>query len=574
MSKISQKRIDFEDGETALDTHAIELLEAVSQVLISYPEIDVVIQAYRGNFGKEKDSPLDLVRLRAEAIRACLLDEAVASSVTIAAPNAAQETSTFGMAKLVTQPPNEVTLLDPQRRLEFILQRRPFSFMTRKPFLDALGVKVAAYCVQVLAEAPQSTIVITLPMKSSQMALNRAQSIRQAFLDGGCGSEVEVKVATFEQDTATIVIEGAIAATAERIPALQDKKDKEIKPSAEKTEPSRVEESNNAIEEPKQKKTEVVKAEEIKAEEVKAEEAPAKRMEPQAQEKPVQEEPNPVQEEVKPAMPKLPVDTRPMQAPAADEEPSPPPTENLKRAPVAVAVAAEAPVLVPPLASRDDEPRDMEGQLNKILKETPVIFSQGQSSVTWDSLPVVWRCGDLLKEVRSEYLMIRIEVHTSSSSALKLGELRARNLAQRRANHVMELLRLHGCQATMSPKGYAYPRQIPFGSSANLPLLWITVMNSIPDCMIKLDDISCVQGHNCKIFLTPNDEFRCNSCRSRQPFRVPVYGCRQCDYDLCMRCTNEEIANREKQAEEFVKEVYEVDNMSVLGCNSRGCIMR
>ena len=50
------------------------------------------------------------------------------------------------------------------------------------------------------------------------------------------------------------------------------------------------------------------------------------------------------------------------------------------------------------------------------------------------------------------------------------------------------------------------------------------------------NSISC--GHDLAEFITEEDAFFCNDCRTTMPSGTQMAGCRQCDYDLCMTCTS------------------------------------
>ena len=37
---------------------------------------------------------------------------------------------------------------------------------------------------------------------------------------------------------------------------------------------------------------------------------------------------------------------------------------------------------------------------------------------------------------------------------------------------------------------------------------------------------------------SPYDNYTCSSCSKRFPWNTMMYGCRECDYDVCGRCIN------------------------------------
>eukprot|EP00662_Eupelagonemidae_sp_cell21_P057270 gene57270-biopygen31739 len=48
----------------------------------------------------------------------------------------------------------------------------------------------------------------------------------------------------------------------------------------------------------------------------------------------------------------------------------------------------------------------------------------------------------------------------------------------------------------------------------------------------------CIRKHVCKEFRTPRDNSHtCDKCDKKQPKGTEMWGCRQCDYDMCMDCS-------------------------------------
>jgi hypothetical protein len=56
---------------------------------------------------------------------------------------------------------------------------------------------------------------------------------------------------------------------------------------------------------------------------------------------------------------------------------------------------------------------------------------------------------------------------------------------------------------------------------------------------IQMDDpnATCPQGHGMQLFSTPTPDYVCNVCRLKFPKSVALWGCRACDFDMCVQCS-------------------------------------
>lgn len=55
--------------------------------------------------------------------------------------------------------------------------------------------------------------------------------------------------------------------------------------------------------------------------------------------------------------------------------------------------------------------------------------------------------------------------------------------------------------------------------------------------------VTCPDGHRLCSFLTANPTFTCDGCKGRQNIGALLYGCRQCNYDLCVSCFQRQRQN-------------------------------
>lgn len=56
------------------------------------------------------------------------------------------------------------------------------------------------------------------------------------------------------------------------------------------------------------------------------------------------------------------------------------------------------------------------------------------------------------------------------------------------------------------------------------------------DDVDRNEDKKCKKGHCLTAFQTPKFKFYCEECQKLFPMGTTLYGCRQCDYELCEAC--------------------------------------
>jgi hypothetical protein len=68
-------------------------------------------------------------------------------------------------------------------------------------------------------------------------------------------------------------------------------------------------------------------------------------------------------------------------------------------------------------------------------------------------------------------------------------------------------------------------------------------------CMSNQQQVKCPGGHVLREFSTPNTTFACDACDSHIPFAVLMHGCRECNFDLCLRCVGSQTKKQNKNQE-------------------------
>ena len=92
-------------------------------------------------------------------------------------------------------------------------------------------------------------------------------------------------------------------------------------------------------------------------------------------------------------------------------------------------------------------------------------------------------------------------------------------------------------------------------------------------------DQKCANGHGLIRFKTPRDGFGCDLCSQSIPIDTVMYGCNECNYDICVSCEENTLGERKqddavaefgktldmKLQEKYVEE--ENDNINSYGSN-------
>jgi len=209
--RISQKRIVFRDGSSALSAHSDEVLRNVAEVFLEYPELSLDIECYPDQKLRRKlpEKELGLLHERAGACRDRLVELGVLSDLSLlvyedgAIPSPRAGGSAGGRESCITFRASRTGLLEPQLRLDYLLSRRGFDFLQSGVELSEKGLKVADAIARVIRERP-NRVLIEVPKGSSELALQRAQAIARGIKSFGVNSEVSVEIAVGSLKYATV----------------------------------------------------------------------------------------------------------------------------------------------------------------------------------------------------------------------------------------------------------------------------------------------------------------------------------------------------------------------------------
>ena len=79
-------------------------------------------------------------------------------------------------------------------------------------------------------------------------------------------------------------------------------------------------------------------------------------------------------------------------------------------------------------------------------------------------------------------------------------------------------------------------------------------------------DQKCANGHGLIRFKTPRDGFGCDLCSQSIPIDTVMYGCNECNYDICVSCEENTLGERKQdddKEEEEEDEDEEDDDMDL-----------
>eukprot|EP00927_Polykrikos_kofoidii_P040704 TRINITY_DN34748_c0_g1_i1.p1 TRINITY_DN34748_c0_g1~~TRINITY_DN34748_c0_g1_i1.p1 ORF type:complete len:424 (-),score=57.60 TRINITY_DN34748_c0_g1_i1:27-1298(-) len=205
--RIAQKRVDFVNKDNTLDRFSKEILSSIADALIEYPEISIRIVGFCGSRDTGSEEQLaELSSERAKMCRTWLENLCVLSCVTVGMGR--DDSQCYGFVKIDPSPQARF-YTDPQKRIDFVLNKTSFEFVPQTSKLTDRGSVVSEVVARILRET-EDAIFITIPQHSSEMSVERAESIRESLQGRGCMNDIIVKKAVSDLNCAVIVIGKAI----------------------------------------------------------------------------------------------------------------------------------------------------------------------------------------------------------------------------------------------------------------------------------------------------------------------------------------------------------------------------
>jgi len=256
--RIEQKCVYFSGSSSSINGHGAEVLRNVADVLLSYPELQLTLVSRGGHKcgGNSSSSKRGcrMAQTRAEMCKERLLELGVLSDLHIEccvcpdeeyeefftgnetkrtfdrwSPKCSSAKCSSGRQKTDTYSYNNNNdnkklsarddrrfgtvsfrsshpqLLPPQQRLDYLLSRTGFDFLSHSAELSERGLHTVAIIALVLREATRP-MVITVPKQSAPLFYQRAEVIAKAIKEQAVGSEVLVVVASQDEQVATVQI--------------------------------------------------------------------------------------------------------------------------------------------------------------------------------------------------------------------------------------------------------------------------------------------------------------------------------------------------------------------------------
>jgi len=177
LHRVSQKRLDFEGHTSCFNDRDLEVLRNVAEVLLEYPEIDLVFEGHAAFCGpgnsKRQDKELALSLERADACREKILELGVVSDVRSVSMGV-QEKLHYGCVMCT---PVQTKLLNVQQRVDLILSRAGIEFLTPgSAQLTPQGLRTVSILARALKETP-NRMSLVVPQTSNAIARARGEAI-------------------------------------------------------------------------------------------------------------------------------------------------------------------------------------------------------------------------------------------------------------------------------------------------------------------------------------------------------------------------------------------------------------
>jgi outer membrane protein OmpA-like peptidoglycan-associated protein len=208
LNRVSQKRLDFEGNSSCLNDRDLEVLRNVVEVLLEYPEVDLVFEGHAAvcssSNWKRQDRELALSLERANTCKEQVLELGVVSNVGSVSLGV-QEKLHYGCVMCT---PVQTKLLNVQQRVDLILSRAGMEFLTPgSAQLCSQGLRTVSILARALKETP-NRMSLLVPQTHNAIARARGEAIADAIREHGMINEINVVTTYTRNRQASLQIEG------------------------------------------------------------------------------------------------------------------------------------------------------------------------------------------------------------------------------------------------------------------------------------------------------------------------------------------------------------------------------
>lgn len=211
LKRIAAKQIDFQDSSVKLAAGSDSVIHNIGVCLKDYFELELVVVGHVGV--KEADanrkSEEELIALSQSRAEGCMRRIYQLAEVTFLQAQGRGCSNGYDRG-VVTFEPLKCDLLNPQARLDLVVQRCGWGFPPGKAEVSSRGRKTAAIMAQVLQDTPNCRVAISLPRTASQLATVRGQGIAKALKEAGKQLNVVVRTSHLREERATVTIEAGM----------------------------------------------------------------------------------------------------------------------------------------------------------------------------------------------------------------------------------------------------------------------------------------------------------------------------------------------------------------------------
>lgn len=205
ITRVLSKVIEFQDHSTEMSKEAKVILQNIAQCLEEYPEVQVLVEghvtAHEGH--RLGDQAMHISHTRAmlvgKMLRPVLLNEISCNGL------GAAESVPVGCCRVRL---SCVKLLDPQERIDMLLQKSSFGFERGTEKMGPQGRLLVIALAHVLQEV-HTSVTLHIPRISTKLAMARSTRIAQAIKDTGSKARIVIRVATGKFDRAVLTIDKA-----------------------------------------------------------------------------------------------------------------------------------------------------------------------------------------------------------------------------------------------------------------------------------------------------------------------------------------------------------------------------
>lgn len=196
LQQVLQIRVTFTKADELTDA-ALEQVRGVAEMLVEYPEVDVVLDGFfRQSKGSSQVRLMEVVKNRADICKNKLIELGCTCDMSTAG-RAAERRGDAGCVGIF---PLQTQLMRPKERLVRVISRSPITFVARTSTLSSGGQRVLRYCARVAREMEHCLVLSCsdvartdhgIPsLQPERLARSRLRAIQESLQASGATNEL------------------------------------------------------------------------------------------------------------------------------------------------------------------------------------------------------------------------------------------------------------------------------------------------------------------------------------------------------------------------------------------------